>query len=199
MLFVGHPKLFYVLTLPNRSEKVLLCMLMLLASAMVVGGIGFLPLYFCRNSGVYTKEDIWQQEGAAWVTIFGKVYEMNKYIDSHLGGRDGILKFLGSDASKLFPRLPAGQLPSFCLNLDKGEYYTQNSLPTCTELTDVDMATNVPCHDSIVGLKEVRSKMKDYRKGELVIPKWQLGDDGMQWIQVGKSIYNVTQYVNGLM
>lgn len=172
---------------------------MFLSSAMVVGGIGFLPIYFCRNSGVYSKEDIWKQEGEAWITIFGKVYEMNKFIDFHVGGRDGVLQFLGSDASKLFPRLPAVQLPSFCLNLNKGEYFTQNSIPTCTELTDVDIITDVPCHDSIVGLGEVRSKMKEYKVGDLVIPGWQLGDDGMQWIRIGKRIYNVTQYMNGLM
>lgn len=122
---------------------------MFLSSAMVVGGIGFLPIYFCQNSGVYSKEDIWKQKGAAWVTIFGKVYDMNKFIDSHVGGRDGIRRFLGDDASTLFPRLPAVQLPSYCLNLDKGDYFTQNAIPTCTELTGLDVATNVPCHSQL--------------------------------------------------
>ncbi|GAX11544.1 chitin synthase [Fistulifera solaris] len=180
-------------------EKVLLCMLMFLSSAMVVGGIGFLPIYFCRNNGVYSKEDIWQQQGEAWITIFGMVYDMDTFIDSHVGGRDGILQFLGGDASKLFPRLPAARLPSFCLNFDKGEYFTQHSSPNCTELTDLDIVTDVPCHDSLVGVRDVRNRMQDYKIGNLVIPGWRLGDDGMQWIRIGSSIYNVTQYVNGLI
>lgn len=174
-------------------------MLMFLSSAIVVGGIGFLPIYFCRNSGLYTKEDIWQQKGKAWVVIFGKVYDMKNFIDRHVGGREGVLQFLGNDATKLFPRIPAVQLPSLCLNLNKGQFFTDNSEPVCAEFTNLDIVTNLPCHDSIVGLREVRNRMKDYKTGDLVIPRWQLGDNGMQWIRVGKSIYNVTQYVNGLM
>lgn len=185
--------------LRNEREKVVLCLIMFLSSALVVGGIGFLPIYFCRNSDVYSKEEIWQQHGESWIVMFGKIYDMKRYVDRHLGGRDGIIQFLGNDATKLFPRLPPVQLPNFCLNLKKGQYFTDNRDPVCTEFTDLDTVTNLRCHDSLVGLGVVRKYMEDYKTGDLVIPRWQLGNNGMQWIRVGKSIYNVTQYVNGLM
>ena len=173
-------------------------MIALLTSAAMVGGIGFLPIYFCRPSGLYTYQEIWKQQGEAWTTMFGTIYDMADYIDHHPGGRQGILDFLGNDASKLFPRLPPNQLPAFCLDITKTEYLSENQEPVCTLLDEIDRLTGVPCHDWLVGKREVQKYFEPYQTAKLVIPTWELGKNGMQWITIDKNIYNVTQYVDGL-
>jgi hypothetical protein len=164
----------------------------------MVGGIGFLPIYFCRQSDLYTQEEIWKQQGEAWITIFGKIYNMDSYVNRHPGGRDGILDFLGNDATKLFPRTPPNQLPAFCLDTSKTEYLSEHQTPHCPLITDLDKLTDVPCHDWVVGKRTVEDQFRSYREADLVIPNWQRGADGMRWLQIGKNIYNVTQYVDGL-
>lgn len=173
-------------------------MIAILMSAITVGGIGFLPLYFCQESYKFTQSEIWKQSGEAWITIHGTIYDMAGYVDRHPGGQNGILQFLGNDASRLFPRSPPAQLPAFCLNTTKNEYLASNGEPTCTQRIPLDDLRKIPCHTQLVGVDEVREQFKDHVAGELVIPQWELGQNGMQYILIKNKIYNVTQYVSNL-
>lgn len=179
-------------------EKVTICMIAMLASAIVVGGIGFLPVYMCRGSDFYTEQEIWKQERKAWITVFGKIYDMKGYVDRHPGGRKGILDFLGNDASRLFPRLPPARLPVACLNTSKSEFLLENIKPTCPLLTREDELKGVPCHDTLVGKSTFENRFRSLKTADLVIPAWRRGDNGRKWIQIGKTIYDITQYMDGL-
>ena len=182
-------------------EKVTICLLVLFLSILVVGGVGFLPVLLCRDSDLLTQQEIWSlSDGAALTSIFGRIYDMSGFMNRHPGGIQGIAKFLGNDATKLFPRLPPANLPQYCLSQDsaKVSYLVQNSVPSCPLLTTVDKLQGLQCHDTLLGPRDVQSQLATYHAGDLVIPSWRLGENGMQWVQIDKTIYNVTQYIDGL-
>jgi hypothetical protein len=57
-------------------EKVAIVDIMILTCAVFFGVFGFVPLYFCRASDLYTFDQIWEQDGAAWSVIYGTIYDM---------------------------------------------------------------------------------------------------------------------------
>jgi len=167
-------------------------------SLIVVGGIGFLPIYFCRASTLYTKEELQDVSGESWLTIYGKVYEVGEYRTSHPGGMEAIDALIGNDATAMFPRTPPMSLPAFCLVTTKITYFENHQIPVCSDLTTEDYSRGAICHPYLVGKRNVDNKFHRYKKGDVVIPDWELGKDGMQWIRIENDIYNVTQYVDGL-
>ncbi|EED92835.1 predicted protein, partial [Thalassiosira pseudonana CCMP1335] len=44
------------------------------------------------------------QTGENWVVVHGTIYDVKDLIYRHPGGVDGIVDFLGKDASKVFPQ-----------------------------------------------------------------------------------------------
>ena len=124
------------------------------------------------------------QEGSLLLVFFHCAVERGKQIN-------------GDDATGMFPRTPPASLPAFCLDLAKSSYLSTHTTPYC-EIDADDYAKGAVCHNRLVGKRNVDNTFRGYKTGDVVIPDWSLGDDGMQWIMVGKSIYNVTQYVDGL-
>jgi hypothetical protein len=168
---------------------------------VVVGLLGFLPVYFCKEQSAYTMGEVAKASNQL-TSAFGKVYKMNEFVNLHPGGMDSIRYFMGQDGSRLFPRLPPSVLPEICLNLD----ITQDSAPVCTDLTTVDTLRNVLCHQSTVGLysnSSVWSRLESYFAGDLVFEDYQFrengfGDENRQYILIDTSVYDVTSYIDPL-
>ncbi len=181
----------------NCSEKVTICFIAIFFSLLIVGGIGFLPIFFCRSSTRYTAEEA-KEENPDWVTVYGNLYNLAAYESQHPGGADTIRAYRGEDASNRFPRLPMGWMPEYCMNSNKTDYIKANFItPECvlsTEETEEDPF----CHVNTAGLDSVRNLLSDYREGVVVVPQWDLGKEEQQWIRIDKNIYNVTQYVDSL-
>jgi hypothetical protein len=95
-------------------EKVALFMIMVSCSVFFVGVFGFLPLMLCKEDTVFTMNDIWHQAGESWVVVHGVIYDVKDLIYRHPGGVKGIVDYLGTDSSKLFPRNPPVTLPQKC-------------------------------------------------------------------------------------
>ena len=163
-------------------EKVATCVVMFLTSVVFVGGFGFVPLFFCKETTLYSWEDIWSQNSGvfsfhrdAWTVINGIIYDVEPFISKHSGGSQGIVQFLGKDASRLFPRLPASELPPYCLNPDKDKAAFDTTV--CTDLSDLDELVGVPCHNFVVGPEGIKVAMGDYQRGILVHPHSKLNED----------------------
>ena len=178
-------------------EKVTICITALALSAFVVGGIGFLPIYFCRSSTKYTSTEL-QKRDESWTSLYGRIYIFDKTF-RHPGGNEGTVdRYIKKDASPLFPRPPLTAMPSFCLNMNKSEYIAQFNQPTC-ELTEEDVLEGAYCHDSIVGVQTSYAKFEPWLDGQVVIPRWELEEEKeMQFVLINNQIYNVTQYINAL-
>ncbi|KAG5458043.1 MAG: hypothetical protein BJ554DRAFT_1814, partial [Olpidium bornovanus] len=83
-------------------EKFALCLLLLfLWAASLVFVIGGWRAA-CAPDGVYSASEIAEHADALWISWNGRVYDVSKY--EHPGGRAGLLRFAGADASTLFPR-----------------------------------------------------------------------------------------------
>ncbi len=178
-------------------EKVTICIMALALSAFVVGGIGFLPIYFCRSSTRYTAEEL-QHRDEAWTSLYGRIYIFDSTF-RHPGGNDGTMKqLIQKDASKLFPRAPLTALPNYCLDAEKSKYIARFQQPKC-DLTEEDVSEGAYCHDSIVGLQTSYAIFDPWLDGQVVIPRWELEEEmDMQYLLIKNKIYNVTQYINGL-
>lgn len=178
-------------------EKITICIIALALSAFVVGGIGFLPIYFCRSSTKYTATELQKRE-ASWTSLYGRIYIFDKTF-RHPGGNEGTMdRYIKKDASSLFPRAPLTTLPNFCLNMDKSEYIAQFNQPVC-DLTEEEVLEGAYCHGSVVGVQTSYNTFEPWLDGQVVIPRWELEEDEeMQFVLIDNKIYNVTQYINAL-
>jgi len=146
------------------------------------------------------QEKIWKQAGETWITIYGEIYDVYDYVRHHPGGMQAILDFLGNDASRFFPHLPPAYLPDFCLNTNKSDFLATHNTPICPEMNVKDLLVdNLPCHVNVTGVLAVHNKFKQYKVGDLLVPSWDLGWHGMQWIVIDQNANNITQYVDGLI
>ena len=188
-------------------EKVAIFFIFLFLSAILVAIVTFLvPVYICVESDQYFDSRQIAQNG--WNSIFGKVYDLQHFVDVHPGAAR-LEKYFGLDTSRLFARLPATKLPSFCLSelLNETVFNAKNSLGL------QDLHCSAPkeelfqfgdgaCHSSFAGADEFNSRLGEYKKGILVIPEWDIGPrglpDGSQVIIIDKAVYNVTRYLDGL-
>lgn len=178
-------------------EKVTICIIALALSAFVVGGIGFLPIYFCRSGTKYTTAEL-QKRDDRWTSVFGRIYIFDNTF-RHPGGNEGAIdRYTRKDASSLFPRAPLTALPNFCFDMEKSEYIAQFNQAHC-DLTEEALLEGAYCHDSIVGVQTSYATFEPWWDGQVVIPRWELEDDQeMQFVLINNKIYNVTQYINAL-
>lgn len=144
-----------------------------------------------------------------WNSVFGKVYDLNDFVDLHPGGSATIERYFGLDASRLFARLPPAELPSYCLSdrLNASVFNESNSLGlqdiVCSS-TDEELFQygDASCHVSFAGIDEMDERLGEYQKGILVMPGWDIGTngirDGTQVIVIDNAVYNVTRYIDGL-
>ena len=95
-------------------EKVALFVIMVSCSVFFVGVFGFVPLLLCKEDTIFSLQDIWLQSGENWVVVHGLIYDVKDLINRHPGGVDGVVMFLGKDASKVFPPAPPVALPQKC-------------------------------------------------------------------------------------
>ena len=96
--------------------------------------------------------------------------------------------------SQLFPRRPAGRLPSICLNPQK-EVPIQ---PQCDEFDELDKLIRLHCH-SAVGFPGLDEAFGQYERGVLAHHLSDLKNDvDTEWLMIYNRIYNVTKYVSGL-
>eukprot|EP00970_Alexandrium_tamarense_P017272 scaffold8975_cov173-Alexandrium_tamarense.AAC.1 len=109
-------------------EKVALFVIMVSCSVFFVGVFGFVPLLLCKEDEIFSMQDIWLQSGENWVVVHGRIYDVKDLIYRHPGGVDGIVDFLGKDASKVFPRSPPIALPRKCLDMEKVDAYNATDL-----------------------------------------------------------------------
>ena len=188
-------------------EKVAIFCIFLFISAMFVVMVSLVPVYICVESEEYFDRTQVAKKG--WNSIFGKVYDLERFVDLHPGGAATLEKYFGLDTSRLFARLPPTELPSFCLSdlLNETVFNATNSLGLqdlhCSS-TEEEMFQygDAACHVSFAGIDEIKEKLGDYEEGVLVMPGWDIGPnglpDGTQVIIIDKTVYNVTQYMDGL-
>ena len=188
-------------------EKVAIFCIFLFISAMFVVMVSLVPVYICVESDEYFDRTQVAKKG--WNSIFGKVYDLERFVDLHPGGAATLEKYFGLDTSRLFARLPPTELPSFCLSdlLNETVFNATNSLGLqdlhCSS-TEEEMFQygDAACHVSFAGIDEIKEKLGDYEEGVLVMPGWDIGPnglpDGTQVIIIDRTVYNVTQYMDGL-
>lgn len=190
-------------------EKMGILFILVLVSAIFVATVSLVPVLICTESEVYY--DVTQVERFGWTTIFGVVYNLNAFVDKH-PGEESLEPYLGADASSLFPRTPPGELPMYCLTdrfLNETYFNETNtkhglSNATCNSAVDELLVWGEEaCHTSIVGRDALNETLGKYKEGNLVIPRWELYPnglvDGTQYVIIHGTIYNVTQYINGLL
>jgi len=187
-------------------EKVALFIIMVSCSVFFVGVFGFVPLLLCKEDEIFSMQDIWLQTGQNWVVVHGIIYDVKDLIYRHPGGIDGIVDFLGKDASKVFPRAPPVQLPQKCLDMQKVEDYSLNvegpennfTNPTCASFSDLDVLLGITCHTFAAGSKGVNKFLGDFERGELSHTTVGLNADGIHWFAIYDRVYDVTTYVNAI-
>jgi len=124
----------------------------------------------------------------------------------HPGGVDGIVDFLGKDASKVFPRAPPVTLPQKCLDMEKVDAYQLNvegpannfTNPTCASFSDLDVLLGITCHTFAAGSQGVNKFLGDFQRGELSHTTQGLNGDGVSWIAIYDRVYDVTNYINAI-
>jgi hypothetical protein len=174
---------------------------------MFVVMVSLVPVYICVESDEYFDRTQVAKKG--WINIFGKVYDPEHFVDHHPGGVATLEKYFGLDTSRLFARLPPTELPSFCLSdlLNETVFNATNSLGLqdlhCSSTEEeLFQYGDAACHMSFAGIDEIHQKLGDYEKGVFVIPGWDIGPkglpDGTQVIIIDMTVYNVTQYMDGL-
>ena len=187
-------------------EKVALFVIMVSCSVFFVGVFGFVPLLLCKEDSIFSMSDIWLQTGENWVVVHGIIYDVKDLIYRHPGGVDGIVDFLGKDASKVFPRAPPVQLPQKCLDMVKVEAYSLNvegpmnnfTNPTCAEFTELDMLLGITCHTFAAGSQGVNKFLGDFNRGELSHTTPGLNELGIHWFSIYDRVYDVTTYVDAI-
>ncbi|KAL7553796.1 hypothetical protein ACHAWF_017148 [Thalassiosira exigua] len=187
-------------------EKVALFVLMVSCSVFFVGVFGFVPLLLCKEDTVFSMQDIWLQTGEEWVVVHGTIYDVKDLIYRHPGGVDGIIDFLGKDASKVFPRAPPVTLPQKCLDMEKVEAYGLNvegpennfTNPTCAEFTELDVLLGITCHTFAAGSQGVNKFLGDFQRAELSHTTVALNEKGITWFSIYDRVYDVTTYVDAI-
>lgn len=176
-------------------EKVGIFVVMVLCSAVFIGVSGVIPMLLCRETTVFTMDEIEARDRTEdWTVIFGRIYDIKEYIPLHPGG-DSILDVVGGDASKVFPRRPIGRLPDSCMNPD-AELSTE---VVCSEFDEVDKLVDLHCHTNIVGFGGTSRAFGKYEKGILAHRPQNLKNDvNTEWIMIYNRIYNVTSYIEGI-
>jgi cytochrome b involved in lipid metabolism len=188
-------------------EKVAIFIIFLFVSAVLVGAVSLVPMFFCNESEEFYAMNQVVENG--WTTIFGKVYNLEEFMDVHPGGSVVLADFRGVDASRLFARLPPTELPAYCLSdhLNASVFNETNSLglqnitcqpPTADEILLYGEEGN--CHTTFAGRESMDEKLGQYQEGELVIAGWDRGPtglpDGTQVILIDEVFYNVTKYLD---
>jgi len=187
-------------------EKVALFVIMVSCSVFFVGVFGFVPLLLCKEDTIFSMQDIWLQTGENWVVVHGSIYDVKDLIYRHPGGVDGIVDFLGKDASKVFPRAPPVQLPQKCLDMEKVDAYNLNvegpennfTNPTCASFSELDILLGITCHTFAAGSQGVNKFLGDFQRGELSHTTVGLNAEGIHWFAIYDRVYDVTNYVNGI-
>jgi chitin synthase len=187
-------------------EKVALFLIMVSCSVFFVGVFGFVPLLLCKEDTVFAMQDIWLQTGENWLVVHGTIYDVKDLIYRHPGGVDGIVDFLGKDASKVFPRAPPVTLPQKCLDMEKVEAFNLNvetptnnfTNPTCASFSDLDILLGITCHTFAAGSQGVNKFLGDFDRGILSHTTNGLNADGRKWIAIYDRVYDVTTYVDGV-
>jgi len=187
-------------------EKVALFIMMVSCSVFFVGVFGFVPLMLCKEDTIFSMQDIWLQSGQNWVVVHGVIYDVKDLIYRHPGGVDGIIDFLGKDASKVFPRAPPVTLPQKCLDMEKIEMYNLNvetpynnfTNPTCASFSDLDILLGITCHTFASGSQGVNKFLGDFQRGELSHTTPNLNAAGIHWTSIYDRVYDVTIYVDGI-
>jgi len=175
-------------------EKVAIFIIMLFCSACFIGISGVVPMFLCRETTVFTMDEIHARDRAEdWTVIFGAIYDIKEYANSHPGG-DQIRELIAKDASKVFPRRPPRGLPSLCINRDKD----MSKEPVCDDFDEVDQLVNLHCHSS-VGFRGVDKAMGKYEKGVFAHRLKSLENDPhTEWLMIYNRIYNVTKYIDSI-
>ena len=187
-------------------EKVALFLIMVSSSVFFVGVFGFVPLILCKEDTIFSMNDIWLQTGQNWVVVHGVIYDVKDLIYRHPGGIDGVVVFLGKDASKVFPRAPPVTLPQKCLDMEKVEAFSLNiqgpennfTNPTCSSLNDLDVLLGITCHTFAAGSQGVNKFLGDFQRGELSHTTVGLQAAGVKWFSIYDRVYDVTTYVDAI-
>eukprot|EP00956_Cyclotella_meneghiniana_P008092 scaffold10780_cov78-Cyclotella_meneghiniana.AAC.1 len=187
-------------------EKVALFLIMVSCSVFFVGVFGFVPLLLCSEETVYSIQDVWLQTGENWVIVHGTIYDVKDLIYKHPGGVDGIVDFLGKDASKVFPRAPPATLPEKCLDMQKVDafqlnvYSPENNFtnPTCASFTELDQLLGITCHTFAAGSNGTQKFLGPYERGILKHTTYALQELGVQYITIYDRVYDVSTYVKSV-
>ena len=167
-----------------------------------------LPVAFSKEGTYLSWPDIRASENL--LAIHGKLYDIKDWIDEnieHSGGVEGITRFLGYDASKLFPRDPPITLPEKCLDMQKVEAFGLNvkgpgnnfTNPTCPYFNDIDIALGInTCHTFATGYAGVKQYLGDFERGTVSYSTYQLNKFDFNWIIIYDRVYDVTKYVNAI-
>ncbi|CDK27187.1 unnamed protein product [Kuraishia capsulata CBS 1993] len=129
-------------------------------SSVVLAGITvFSPLVLNDNPRVVSKKELstHSTEDDCWISINGKVYDLSGFARKHPGGTNPILKYAGSDASRIFNSLHAPGLIATALTPDLvvGEYLDSGDETTdLEELEKQESMSNKPPLSRIFNLND---------------------------------------------
>jgi len=173
-------------------EKVTIFFLMLFCCACFIGISGVIPMFLCRETTVFTMDDIRARDRTEdWTVIFGTIYDIQDY--NHPGG-DTIRKLIAKDSSKVFPRRPPGRLPSVCTDFNKDRL----AEAVCSDFDEVDELIGLHCHRPI-GFSGLNRVLGDYERGILShrLPDLE-NDKHTDFVTVHGRVYNVTSYLESI-
>ena len=182
-------------------EKVAICFVVFMFSALFVGIFGFIPVLLCQERTVYTLDAVQERTNENWVVVKGTVYDVTGLFERHPTGPAGIEAFLHDDASRMFPRIPPVALPDMCKNMAKFEESEelQSTDPVCKDMTAEDKKNGIPCHTFVTGMNATAKYMGEFEQGVQAHAGPSLSESPFTfWVSIHDRVYNVTDYVNNI-
>jgi len=165
-------------------EKVALCFLILMISAVAIFLIAGLGPILCPSLNQYSPGELsnhaWEEHDV-WVAVHGQIYDYTHLARTHTTGPERVYEYAGKDASELFYRDP-----SLCGLTAKKPYDHINS-------QNFD-------HNPEASLSILNRRNKKIWKGSLAYKrKWiaeKHANSDSWWIIIDKRVYNLTRYKN---
>ena len=168
--------------------------LVLFVSFMVIGVgmvfvFGFSPVILCPPAGIYTWDDIHQQQLEDWIVVHGTIYDVKDYVRFHPGGTEKITALLGQDGSYYFKRKNPLDINSLCLTTLSNMTIPEPKCPSQLVDTEKDFVfqEDLWCHRG----KPIGAPIK----GELAFAWTDVNDFEIDWVVIHNRIYDVTSYL----
>ncbi len=137
-----------------------------------------------------------------WLAINGKVYDVTKYISSHPGGAQQIIKYCGQEATEAFATMdkanPRDHSQSAYQLLENYYIGELNSVPAPVDAgSDAAAASNVSTDNNAGSSSNPAASAKPTTSNlsltAALVSQHSLASDC--WVTAGNNVYNVTSYI----